>query len=186
LKEEEMPCLGGLGKWKCKQMAECVWQDSECQTVSTSDPVDSLIELVPQFSVLRGTFHHIAVDTDFVTPVRLYLIDDVESGVNVELDFVGGVPADAAEAPIDGTFATAVCINLLPVPIVGSGRFGTVKCIVADGGFSLTTRARSRRAGFTEGGRPGITMGTRTWIVTMLQIPGEHNITEEERLVVSL
>jgi hypothetical protein len=68
---------------------------------------------------------------------------------------------------------------------VGSGRYGAEKCLVAPGGFSLTSRARARRQNYAEDGRPGITVGTRTWVVTMLQIPGEHKITEQERQAVS-
>jgi hypothetical protein len=111
------------------------------------------------------------------------LIEDVESGVNIELMFVGRVPADAAETPFDGTFATAMCTNKLPALDKKNGRYGKVKCIVNTKGFSIKKRAR--RQTYAEDGRPGITIGTRTWIVIMLQIPGEHKITEAERLEVS-
>jgi hypothetical protein len=134
---------------------------------------------------VTGTFRQIAVDVDFITPLRRYLIQDLESGVNTELVFNSIVPVEAFDTPTDGTTATATCINLIPVHILGSSRFGEVKCVVAAGGFALANRARARRQNYAEDGRPGITIGTRTWIVTMLQIPGEHQITEDERKAVS-
>jgi hypothetical protein len=132
---------------------------------------------------VTGAFHHIAVDVDFINPVRRYLIEDLKSGVNIELMFVGPVPADAAETPRDGTFATAQCTNRLPALDRTDGRYGKVKCIVPTKGFSVTKRGR--RQNYAEDGRPGYTVGTRTWIVTMLQIPGGHVVTEAERLDVS-
>jgi hypothetical protein len=133
---------------------------------------------------VTGNFRQIAVDFDFITPIRRYLIEDFISGVNIELEFVDGVPADAAVTPVDGTIATAKCTNQLPTLVNGSSRHGDVKCFVAAEGFSLTRRPRTRRQNYAEGGRPGYTIGTRTWVVTMLQIPGEHTITEAERLEV--
>jgi hypothetical protein len=177
--EVESHCSQGNSENKCGRIEGCAWQDSQVcvdpDSTSISEPV----------SVITGTFRHIAEDVDFITPVRRYLIEDLNSGINVDLMFMGPVPADAAETPIDGTNATVTCTNQLPPLIKGGARYSKVKCVVPNRGFSLTKGARKRRQNYAEDGRPGYTVGIRTWIVTMLQIPGEHKITESERLAVS-
>jgi hypothetical protein len=172
-------CSGGKNERKCGRIDGCVWQGTEC--LASDDPIAT--SATEESSAVTGAFRQIAADVDFITPVRRYMIEDEESGVNIELMFVGPVPADAAETPFDGTFATAMCTNKLPALDKNNGRYGKVKCIVNTKGFSVKKRAR--RQTFAEDGRPGITVGTRTWIVIMLQIPGGHTITEAERLAVS-
>jgi hypothetical protein len=189
----------GRGKRRCVDADNCAWQLTEgctAETSGTDAPED--LEFVGIVSpptappilgnVVAGIFRQIAVDVDFKVPVRRYLIEDLISGVNIDLTFADGtVPADAAETPKDGTIATAHCTNQFPEPIQGAPRYSNVTCLVGPGGFSLDkrARARNRRGNYAEGGRPGISVGTRTWIVTMLQIPGEHIITESERRAVS-